>query len=395
MAKTVKTQSEYYEIYKNEVLGENGDLTDFSDGSLHDIIGGAISIAMNENSELTISEFTKTFFDTAHGIAITGNVDDLQILAIDHFGERFKRPEAKKATGSVTFERPNTDAGDVNIAIDVVVKTIKDANGEEVSFKATEAVIMTGLTIDAEIKASVGGISGNVNIGKITVIETALTDSSITVSNAVKLAGGSNEQTDAEYRETIRSLIEALAGATEKAIKGAVLALGNISFASALTIIMPVKEWDIGGDAPIGDFFRIPFVEVYVADSDGNSSQSLINEAIEAVFPVRAAGVLINIKGGTSSLVDWDASITLNPAGPNFAVLSADPQMILDSMKNYINEDIDINNGFDKIDATEHIKAIWGSAGTNDLTSFTTNTPSGNIAGVTGTKLMAGTMSIT
>jgi hypothetical protein len=394
MTKTVKTQSEYYQIYKDEVQSEASEFTDFSDGSLHDIIAGALSTAMNENSELIISEFSKTFFGLAQGPEFTGGVDNLEKLAVDHFGDRFQRPDAEKATGEVTFTRPNTDAGNVTIGAGTVTKTEKDANGEDVRFETVSEVTLTGLSISADVIAIVEGASGNVDAGQIAVIESALTDPTISVSNASAMAGGADEQSDAEYRETIRALIESLAGATEAAIKGAALALSGVSFASTLTIIKAVKEWDIGGSVAVGDFFRIPYVELYVADENGNSSQPLIDEVTAAILPVRAAGVLIVVKGGTASDLSWNASITLNPAGPNYAALSADPQMILDSMQNYINEEIDINEGFDKILANQHILGIWGSAGTNDLTSFITNTPSGNVAGSTGVKLVADVMSI-
>lgn len=84
MTTTVKTQGEFYDLYKNEVSGLAGELTDFSEGSMHDILAGAISTGLNELSELIISEFMKTFFGLAEG-------EDLEFLAIDHFGDDFDR----------------------------------------------------------------------------------------------------------------------------------------------------------------------------------------------------------------------------------------------------------------------------------------------------------------
>ena len=397
MTTKVLSQDEYFELYKNEVQNQNNELTDFSEGSLHDIIAGALSTGLNELSELTIAEFKKTFFDTANGPEETGDADDLNFLAVDHFGDRFKRPEAVAATGTVTFNRPNTDAGDVTIPAGTIVKTEKDANGDEISFETDVEVIMTGVTIDVAATATTEGLNTNVEPNTIIVIESALTDSSVTVDNAAKFAGGDDEQEDAEYRETIRALIESLAGATKAAVKGAILSVAGISFATLLEEILPVIEWDIGLGAPkVGaTFFRIPFPVAYIADENGASSPSLITAAEEALESVRACGVKVNIKGATATIVAWDASITLNPSGPSFAELSVSPQKIIDSMTDYINTEIDISSGFNVSQANDFILAVWGPTGTDDLTDFITNVPSGNIAGVVGTKLVAGAMTIT
>ena len=399
MTTKVLSQQEFFDLYKDEVQSQNGELTDFSDGSLHDTIAGALSTGLNELSELTITEFKKTFFDTANGIEVTGNIDDLNNLAVDHFGDRFKRPPSVGSTGTVKFDRPNTDAGDATILLGSIVKTEKDANGDEIRFKTDAEIIMIGTTINAETTAvdPTQGSKTNVEPGTIIVVESALTDPSITVTNVAKFAGGDDEQEDAEYRETIRALIESLAGATKAAVSGALLAVPGISFVSLIETILSVIEFDIGAnDIKAGAiFFRIPFPEAFIADENGASSPGLIALADTALELVRSCGVKIVVQGAVAVVVAWDASITLNAGGPNFSELSVDPQPIIDSMTDFINKEIEIGNGFDVSQANAFILAIWGSAGTDDLTAFTTNVPSGNIAGVTGTKLIAGAITIT
>jgi len=76
MTTEMKTQKDFYDIYQNEVEALAPDFTDFSDGSMHDIINGALSISLNELSELIVSEFGKTFFNTATGVEDTGADDD-------------------------------------------------------------------------------------------------------------------------------------------------------------------------------------------------------------------------------------------------------------------------------------------------------------------------------
>jgi len=394
LATKVSTQSELYELIKSIVEAGAGDLTDFSDGSMHDILAGAFTTGMNEISELIISEFKKTYFETSHGIEITGDVDDLQNLAIDHYGDDFKRPEANQATGSVDFTRPTSGAGNVIIAAGTVVKTEKDVSGQEILFSTDEEVTLTGLTISANITATVAGVAGNVDPCKIIVIETTLTDPTVTVSNPAKLAGGTDEQDDAEYRETIRNLIKSLAGATKAAVEGAILSVSGVNFVTLVEKERVVIDYDIAGDQiePGAAFFRIPYPFAYIADENGQSSQSLIDDVNEALETVRACGVGIDVQGASAVLLSWDAAWSLNAGGPNFATLQSDPMLILDTMKEYI-DSLDIREGFSLSDANDYIFAIWGPSGTNDVTSFNTNTPVSNVEVQSTEKLVPNVMS--
>jgi uncharacterized phage protein gp47/JayE len=389
MATRSLTMNEFYEFYKDQVLALAPELTDFSDGSLHDIIAGAFSASMNELTELTLTEFQKTFFDTATG-------SDLDILAEDHFGAKFARPVAINATGVITFSRANTDEGNVTIPVGTVVKTEKDSAGNEIRFLTTEEVILTGLTIDASIEADEAGSSGNLLANTLTVLESTLTDTSVTVNNTAAMAGGEDEQDDAEYRETIKNLIQSLAGATKEAIKGAILALPNIGFAELITEEKVVIEYDIGGgDIAAGAaYFRIPYPIVYVADENGNSSPSLIADANTAIAPVKACGVQIEVLGAIAISLNWTASLVLDAGGPNYSELQSDLTKIQESMTEYINTGLAIGEGFSRSSANAYILSIWGPAGTGDLTAFSTSTPAGDVSVNSNEKLIAGTMSI-
>jgi len=389
MATKVTTLTEFYELYKNEVLGQASEITDFSAGSMHDILAGALSSGLNEISELIVTEFSKTFFDLASGA-------DLDKLAVDHFGSRFARPGASQATGEITFTRPNTDSGDVVIAIGTIVKTAKDSNGNEIRFATTEAVTMTGLTVTADIQAVLGGTEGNVAVGRITVLETTLSDPNITVSNAAIMAGGTNSPEDADYREIIKSLIQSLAGATESAIVGAALATPGVAIARPVTVERVVIDYDIAtNDILVGaEEFRIPYVTLYIADASGNSSQQLIDSVVANLLGVRAAGVKIEVLGAVAISLNWTASITLNSGGPNYAELQSDTTRIVETMRDYVDKVLTIGQGFSKADAANYIMSIWGPLGTNDLTSFSASVPSGNVAVSANEKLVSGVIQI-
>lgn len=383
MSTRILSASEILDIYKNEIVAKGGKLVDFEAGSVNDIRGGAMSTAINEAMELVVAEFRKTFFGTAEE-------QDLENLAIDHFGESFSRPDATNSTATYTFSRATTGAGNATIPKDTVVKTGKDANGREIRYITDFEVIMSGLSVNVPITSVETGPETRADADAINVIESALTDPSIVGTNINPTAGGTASQEDPDYRETISGLIDALAGATEAAIRGAVEAVPEIEYVSLVTIIKTVIEWDSIGSAPIGGAFKIPYSVIYVADANGAFSSSLIEKAEDAILDVRACGVKITVVGANSTIVNWTAEMVLNPAGPNYAELSLDTQPIKDSMSNYINSVLGVDAGFNKTQATNYILSIWGPGGTDDLASFATLIPTASIIGVTGTKLVSG-----
>jgi len=389
MSTEVLTQSQFYDIYKAEVQSQAGEFSDFNEGSMHDILAGAISTCMNELSELIVEEFMKTYFDLAEG-------DDLDKLAVDHFGETFSRPEASFATGSGIFSRLTTEKGNVTIPSGTIVKTKKNSSGIEIRYKTDAEVIMTGLSISANITAVEAGKSGVVNAGTITVIESSLTDSSISFSNSANTAGGEDKMEDADYREFLKQKILSLVGATLASIQSTALAVAGVFYAVPIIEKKIVIEYDIANSQILAGakYFTIPYPVLYVADEDGNSSTQLINAVKEAIALVKACGVEIIVKGAISAPIDWTASLTLNPSGPNYSVLQSDLSMIKEQMAIYINDKIAIGSGFNKPTANAYILSIFGPSGTDDITTFSTSVPSGNVAGAIGTKLIAGTVSL-
>lgn len=380
---------QFYDIYKNEVIANASELTDFSDGSMHDIVTGALSAGLNEICELILIEFSKTYFDLAEGA-------DIDKLAVDHFGESFARPAASKSTGAITFSRANTDAGDVTIPIGTVVKTAKDSNGVELRFVTTVLGTMTGLTLSVDIEAVEAGPDSRVQAAKIIVLESSLTDSSVTVSNPLAMAGGEDAPTDESYREIIRSLIKSLAGATESAVKAAALTVLGVANVALVTTERIVIDYDIGLDqiVPGAIYFRIPYVYVYISDEDGNSSSALIAAVKEKLVGVRAAGVKIEALGGIAVPLSWTASVTLDSGGPSFIEFQTDTSRIVDTMNDYINKVLAIGADFIKADANTYIMSIWGPTGTGDLTGFSSSVPSGNVTTAVNEKLIAATVSI-
>jgi len=401
MATQVRSQQELYDLYKTTVQSEKPELTDFEEGAINDIIAGVTSFAVSEAQKLIIDEFKKTFFQSADGPEVTGAADELEDLAVDHFGDDFARPDAAKSNGVVTFSRPDSTGGDVTILAGSIVKTVIDANGQEQRFATLIDVLMeigkvSELSTDASVEAVVAGTAGNAEDGTVTVVETTLTDASIVVTNAATFVGGAPEEDDATYRETIKRKILELAGATKAAIESASLEVPGVEKATPIEFLQNVIEFIDATSTTVGVSFRIPRTRLYIADANGTASAALITLVEAAIEFVTACGVRIDVLGATAVVLNWSASITLNPTGPNFTVLSADPQLIEDTMTEYL-EGLDIGSDFDRIVARNAILAIWGSpsgGGSDDITTFSTVTPSGDVQAEEFEKFIPGTVSI-
>lgn len=398
MSAPVKTQQELYQLFLDVLQDLAPDLDDVNDGSTNDTLAGVFSLAATELTRLTIDRFNKTFFSLAGGPDETGGPDDLQTLAVDHFGDDFARPQAVQAVDTVTFSRPTNAAGEIVIPAGTIVKTVVDANGEAQRYSTDSDVTLTNtasgtdLTGSANVTAVVAGAAGSATAGTITVIETSLLDTTITVTNAGN-STGSDAQDTPTYLQTIRNLIAALAGATKAAIEAKSKTVTGVVTATAIERAKTVIEWNVATASPIGTAFRIPVPYLYVADSTGTATAALLQLVRDAIETVRACGILINVSAASAVSVNWTASFTLNPSGPNYTTLVNDATMIKQAMTDYINA-LPVGTSFVRATANAAMLALYGAAGTDDLTVFTTSIPVGDVAASATTKLIAGTIGV-
>jgi len=390
MPTNVPSQQDLYDLWKNEVQSRKPELTDFEEGAVNDAFAGAASVGGQELVKVFLDLFAKTYFSTANGPEITGGPDDLETLAVDHFGNAFARPAAEPAVGVVAFSRAGSSPT-VLIPAGTIVKTAKDASGKEQRFLTVSSVNLVTTTISASVRAVEAGTEGNVNSDKVVKIESTLTDATIVVTNALAFSGGEAEDTDAEYREFIRNKIETLRGATKQAVEAAANNVPGIETATAIEDLQAVIEWNIATSLTVGSFFYIPRVRLFIADINGVASQALIDLVDAAVEGVRATGVRVNILAAAALSVNWTITISLNPAGPNFAAFSTNTATLELWMAQYI-RDLPIGTGFNKSLAKIALMNVWGPVGTNDLTDITISVPTGNITATATQKLIPGTV---
>ena len=400
MSIPVSSQLDLYNLFTNIFQDYAPDVTDLNEGSVFDSEGGVFSVGGTEFTRLVIDQFAKCFIATAQGPDENGGgSDDLQTLAVDRYGSQFARPAATFAVDTATFSRASNAAGVVTILAGTVIKDLPDPNGNVIRYATNSTVTLThgganDLSISVGVTATTAGSASNASAGTLTVIETPLTDPTVVVTNAGNVTG-----TDAldspDYRTFIYNLILSLTGATKAAIQAKALTVPGVVVATAVLVEMTVINWNPSTNLPVpsAEPFRIPFVTLYIADNTGGASPTLIAEVQAAIATVDAYGVYITVTGATPITVNWTAHMVLNPSGPNYATLVTNPTAILNSMTSYINT-LAATTNFVIATANAAILAIWGAAGSNDITSFTTSVPSGDVAIGASQKAVPGTMAL-
>lgn len=391
MATDLKSSQELYDDAQTSIQSQDSSLTDFSEGSILDIITGMATQGVSEIQRVALLEFAKTYLDTANGPEVTGGDDDLQRLAVDHYGSSFARPQATQSAGIVTFSRPSTTHGAILIPSGTVVKTAQNALGTVQRLQTTADLTLTGLTSSVTAQAILAGSAGNVAAGAVTVIESTLTDATITVSNTQAFSGGTEAADDSTYREFIRNQLVSLRGATMAAVTAEAETVPGVATVFGQEVVQTVIPWDTAALAPVGDAFQIVRPYLYVADANGTASTTLLQAVLQAINTASAAGVQITVLPAQAISQNVSASLTYSATGPNVAALAGDPSPILNNVEDFINA-LPIGTGLVRSGLRTYILGIWGVGGTGDLVDFQVVVPTGDINMGTTQKLIPGTV---
>lgn len=374
MAIRPKTPQEYLQIYRDSV-SSSGELRDFSEGSMLDILGGSFSLAVNEIAELMINEFRKTYFDTA-------TAADLDALALDHFGPRFARPAGTPSTVEVTFTRTETTNA-VSIPTNTALETAPDSVGNVVTFLTQEVAFFNVGVSEVTVDTVSSEVGVNQNVRKNTIVTIAENlPFSVSVTNAAAAAGGSDPETDDDYRRTVRNLITALAGATKNALQGALIANPRIGFVAVVEKVRYVQNYNRDAQTAVGLPFTIPDAVAYVADDLGNVNAEVTRIARGIVDNIRACGVFIEVLGARPIPVDITYEVELKGGSPLLGNLGP----INTDIEQYI-LDIPIGEGLDRGELHTYITGRY-----SDITRFLITNPAANISGTAGQKLVFGTV---
>lgn len=336
MALPLSSQQQFYQIFMSAVTGKLPNITDWLDGSIMDGLAGGYSLAGMELQRQTILSFNKTFIGLANGPEVTGGSDDLQTLAVDHYGTEFARPEAVAATDTQTFMRPNNTFGSCDVPIDTTVQTSPDANGAVQQYQTDADVELTNagqitftvVPANATAGATYQDAAGNIYTVVTTIagglsllctgttIPTHLVDSvlqPILTGTLTKLTGTGDASivysafVNPDCLVTVE--IEALvAGAAGSAQAGAIDVLGSTLLDPSITTFNAGN--DTGEDAEDDADYRQTIYELIV------SLKAAVKEAIEnaaLAVPGIVSATAIEVE---DAVVFWNIA-TNQPSSPS------------------------------------------------------------------------------
>lgn len=346
MATVAPTFDDYFQAGRVEAINRTPALT-FDDGDITEMEQAAAAAMADHLTEYTASRVKATFLDGAFG-------DDLTTLADDRYG--IQRQPANAATVVVAFTRA---AGGTTGTIPegTVVATQKDSLGNEVQFTtdADQGYSSGDLTRNINCTASDAGVGGNVAIGTINRLVTTGLFAGFTVTNAARAAGGADEEDDDSLKDRCRQFYSTLRRGTLAALEYGAKSVDGVANASAFE----------PGDGT---------VTLFVSDASGNSSPTLIANVVTEEENWRAAGVMLNVIGGSVVvLTGIDISLTLR-AG--VVVSQADVQNAVTGRiaKLKIGEDL----------SPTLIKNAVASVDPDGILEVTVNSPAGTVSTVDG-----------
>lgn len=235
-------------------------------------------------TQFAANALRETFLDGVEGDKLDERVQDRWNLP---------RQAAASSVVEVTFNRATAAAGAGTISAGTRLATPTDSEGGRQEFITLAAVSYGALETGNKLvnaAAVAAGQSGNADAGTITSIQDTLFDSTITVNNVTRAAGGSDEETDTEYRARARAYPQTLAKGTLAALEFGAGQVPGVRTATAV-------EDDAG------------VVTVYIADASGGSNAPLVALVAAELENWRAAGSLVLVTGGVTQTVDVTVSL--------------------------------------------------------------------------------------
>ncbi len=226
----------------------------------------------------------------------------------DSFGADFGflRLPAVAAVGQVTFSRFTPSAAafiPVGVNVSIAANTASfmvTADSTSAAYNAAEGgyTLAAGVsTCLVPVVANSGGVSGNVQAGAISLINTALAGID-TVTNMVALTGGLDAEGDAAFRARFGNYLASLSKATDIAIGAAISGIQQ-----GLTYIINENINQVGTPQP-GHFV------VTVDDGSGRPSDNILYAVQVAVDAVRPVGSSFAVQGPVVLLADISLNIT-------------------------------------------------------------------------------------
>lgn len=218
----------------------------------------------------------------------TAEQEDLDKLLFDWFG--LTRLAASSSKVLINLTRTNTDAG-------ILPAGYTFSTNKGVSFRSDEDLIFADSILTGSVKTTcvAVGTAGNVDINTITIMEQPDFDNTFTCTNASVAVGGRDQETDAQFRRRAAEYWTVQQKGTADAI---------IFGAKQVSGVQEVyfTETAVSSDQ------NARYLQMVIADPAGNSDSTLISNVQNELENWRAAGVWVEVLGGTA--IDVTFNIT-------------------------------------------------------------------------------------
>jgi uncharacterized phage protein gp47/JayE len=296
-----------------------------------------------------------------------GFVDTTYGPFLDSAGSEYgvTRKAAVKATGSLTFSGPNTTV----IPLGTQVST---GGASPIYFVTTVATTIISGSISVASAALVAGADGNVSAGLIATMTGDLVGV-VTVTNAANFEGGTDTETDDDYRERIldRAQRPATSGNANQYRQWA-LEVAGVSDAK----VYPV--WSGAGT-----------VKVVLLDTDKTApSPTVVTSTATYIETVRPIGATVTVEGASEVAINVSVDITLASG----AILSEVTTEIETGVIAYLKTIAFVDPS---VRYTQIANVILDAEGVIDYTSLTVNSGTGNVAIADGSVAIIGTVTAT
>lgn len=279
-------------------------------------MAAAVQGAASTLLDLTVGSVLRAILEANASLALWMQWLIVQVLATtrlatstgsdcDSFGADFGfvRLPAVAAVGQVTFARFTPTAA-AYVPTGTVVSTSDNSQSFTVTADSTNPAFNgTGYTLAAGVAnltvpvvAATAGSAGNVQIGTIAVLSSAIAGVD-TVQNSLALTGGLDAESDTAFRTRFGSYLASLSKATDVAIGAAISAIQQ-----GLTYTI-TENVDQTGAQQLGHFV------VTVDNGTGVPPSWLLGEVQEAVDAVRPVGSSFSVQGPI--VTDANVSMTL------------------------------------------------------------------------------------
>ena len=271
------TKEEIYSRLKQTFLANQNKLSDIDEPGVIYALFQAFASELEELYNAFDDLLDRAFMDTATG-------EDL-----DRIGALVgcERKSGSKATGTLRFSRSTPADRDYFIPKGTRARTPLLPDRTYLSFETTEdAILEQGQTyVNVQAQSIAEGSQYNVPADSILLIETPVAGVE-EVTNPSPFQGGSDPESDDEYRQRIPLYLEGLKRATKTALKSCALSVEGVS-----DVI--VEDGETPGTAI-----------VTIASYDGVPSQELLDQVSQALEEYRGAGIQVTVQAITTVTAD-------------------------------------------------------------------------------------------